>query len=146
MIRVSHPDFCEGTSLDIGVANEGEERDVGDIQLRKGALVEGLCRVGGRGTGQVKVMIGPPTGYKPEIDAQGKPIGGMMFTATAISDGEGLYRFTKRVPPGNYKIHAFKEAGNDDVFGRFKQMKETERPLVIAPGQDVVTQQFDISQ
>jgi uncharacterized GH25 family protein len=146
MIRVSHPDFCEGSSLDIGVANEGEERDVGDIQLRKGALVEGLCRVGGRGTGQVKVMIGPPTGYKPEIDAQGKPIGGMMFTATAISDGEGLYRFTKRVPPGNYKIHAFKEAGNDDVFGRFKQMKETERPLVIAPGQDVVTQQFDISQ
>ena len=35
--------------------------------------------------------------------------------------------------------------GNDDVFGRFKQMKETERPLVIAPGQDVVTQHFDIA-
>jgi Carboxypeptidase regulatory-like domain len=145
MIRVSHPDFCEGTSLDIGVANEGEERDVGVIRLRRGAVVEGLCRVSGRGAGQVKVMIGPPTGYKPEIDAQGRPIGGQMFTATAISDGEGRYRFSKRVPPGTYKIHAFKEAGNDDVFGRFKQMKETERPLNVGAGQDVIVQDFDIS-
>lgn len=145
MIRVSHPDFCEGTSLDIQLQKEGEERNVGDIQLRRGALVEGVCRVGGRGTGQIKVMIGPPTGYKPEIDAQGRPVGGMMFTATAISNGEGEYRFSKRVPPGTYKIHAFKEAGNEDVFGRFKQMKETERPLVVGAGQDVIVQNFDIT-
>lgn len=145
MIRVSHPDFCEGTSMDIGVANEGEERDVGVIRLRRGAVVQGLCRVSGRGAGQVKVMIGPPTGYKPEIDAQGRPVGGQMFTATAISDGEGRYRFTKRVPPGTYKIHAFKEAGNDDVFGRFKQMKETERPLNVGSGQDLIEMDFDIS-
>ncbi len=145
MIRVSHPDFCEGTSLDLQVQNEGEERNVGDIQLRRGALVEGVCRIGGRGTGQIKVMIGPPTGYKPEIDAKGRPIGGMMFTATAISNGEGEYRFSKRVPPGTYKIHAFKEAGNDDVFGRFKQMKETERPLIVGAGQDSIVQNFDLS-
>ncbi len=145
MLRVSHADYCEGTSMDIGVANEGEERDVGVIRLRRGTIVEGMCRVGGRGTGQVKVMIGPPTGYRPELDAQGKPVGGPMFTATAISDGEGRYRFTKRVPPGTYKIHAFKEAGNDDVFGRFKQMKETERPLTVGSGQDVLVMDFDIA-
>lgn len=144
MLRVSHPDFCEGMVLEIKLESDGEDRNVGQIQLRRGAVVEGTCRLGGRGTGQIKVMIGPPTGYKPELDAAGKPKG-VMFTATATTDGDGLYRFLKRVPPGTYKIHAFKEAGSDDVFGRFKQMKETERPLIITIGQDQSVQNFDLS-
>jgi uncharacterized GH25 family protein len=143
MLRVSHPDFCEGIVLEIKLETDSEDRNVGQIQLRRGALVEGTCRLGGRGSGQIKVMIGPPTGFKPELDPQGKPA--PMFTATATTDGDGIYRFLKRVPPGTYKIHAFKEAGGDDVFGRFKQMRETERPLIITIGQDQAVQNFDMS-
>lgn len=144
MIRVSHPDFCEGAVLEIKLDKEGQAHDAGTITLQRGAVVSGTCRLGGRATGQIKVSIGPPTGYQPKLDQNGKPVG-MMFTANVITDGEGNYRFTKRVPPGTYKIYAFKEAGSDDVFGRFKHMKETERQLIVAPGQDQLVQNFDLS-
>ncbi|MGE3172810.1 MAG: carboxypeptidase-like regulatory domain-containing protein [Planctomycetota bacterium] len=144
MVRVSHPDFCESTTLDIKLESDGEMRDVGTIQLRRGAIIEGTCTVNGRPSGQIKVMIGPPNGYRPDVDAEGRPVT-PMFSASAITNGDGIYRFLKRVPPGTYKIHAFKEAGGDDVFGRFKQMKETERQLVIAPGQEQSVQNFNLS-
>jgi hypothetical protein len=143
MLRVSHPDFCEGMALDIKLESEGQMKDVGIVALSRGALIEGLCTVAGNRAGQVKVTISPPDGYKPETDQNGQPKV-RYFSASAITDGDGNYRFLKRVPPGTYKIYAFKEAGSDDIFSRFKLMRDTQRQLVVNIGQDRITQNFDL--
>ncbi len=143
MLRVAHPDFCEGTAVDIKLETEGQMKDVGLITLSRGAVIEGFCSAAGQRMGQIKVTISPPDGFKPETDANGQAKM-RFFSASAISDGDGHYRFLKRVPPGTYKIHAYKEAGSEEVFGRFKQMRDTQRPLVINVGQDQISINFDI--
>jgi uncharacterized GH25 family protein len=145
MLRVSHADYCESAATDIKLETEGQMQDVGILQLSRGAVVEGFCSLNGNRTGQIKVMVSMPDGFRPETDAEGRAKSA-MFIATAITDNEGRYRLLKRVPPGTYKIHAFKEAGDDNVFGRFKQMKDTQRQLIIAPGQDQSLQNFDVVQ
>lgn len=142
MLRVSHADFCEGAAQDIKLESEGEQKDVGMIALTRGTVVEGICTRGGNPAGQIKVTIGPPDGAKPELDAQGRPK--MFFSATTITGSDGTYRFPKRVPPGEYKIFAAMQAGNDNIFSSLLQMKATERPLLINPGQPNSRQNFDV--
>lgn len=142
MLRVTHGDFCEAAAQDIKLEHEGEQKDVGQIRLLRGAVVEGTCTRAGNPAAQIKVTIGPPDGAQPDLDAQGRPR--MFFSATAITDAEGRYRFPRRVPPGTYKIHAAVGAGNDNIFNALIQMKQTERPLVIGAGQQVSVQNFDV--
>ncbi|MGE3172809.1 MAG: carboxypeptidase regulatory-like domain-containing protein [Planctomycetota bacterium] len=143
-VRVRHPALSERTLPAVSLEADGQALDLGFVELQQGAIFEGTCTVNGRPAGQIKVMIGPPNGYRPEVDSEGRPVT-PMFSASAITDGDGTYRFLTRVPPGTYKIHAFKEAGGDDVFSRFQQMKETERQLVVAPGQEQSVQNFNLS-
>src|SRR5204862_5006932 len=81
MLRIAHPAFCEGASLDIHLDTEGELRDVGTVALMRGTVVEGVCSVGGTPGGQIKVQVGPPDGAKQETGAQGRPK--MFFSASA---------------------------------------------------------------
>ncbi|MBK8096857.1 MAG: carboxypeptidase regulatory-like domain-containing protein [Planctomycetes bacterium] len=149
MIRVQHQDFCEGTSVDIKLESEGQRLDIGTIQLMRGALVEGVTTVGGQPMGQVKVTIGPPDAEQPagvpavQPNAQAQTPK-QMFVVNATSDGNGAFRFLKRVPPGTYKIHAVREAGSDNPFAKLLQMKQSQRPLLVAPGQDKIIQNFDL--
>ena len=145
MLRVSHQDFCEGSSLGIKLETEGQMQDVGILQLARGAVVEGFCTLNGVRTGQIKVMISMPDGFRPATDANGK-VTGAMFHATAITDNEGRYRMLKRVPPGTYKIHAAKEAGDGSPFGHILQIKKTQREMIVAPGQQQSLQNFDVPQ
>lgn len=142
MLRVAHPDFCEGASMDIKIETEGQEQNVGIVQLMRGAVVEGTCFVGGNPSGQIKVTISPPEGTRPDTAPNGKTK--RLFSATAITDSDGYYRFSKRVPPGTYRIHAFKEAGQDDIFGKILAMKQTQRNMVIRPGQGQDQQNFEL--
>lgn len=148
MIRVAHPDFCEGASLDIKLETEGQVLDVGVVTLQRGAIVEGMTTVGGEVVGQIKVSVTVPQPENAPVpsmrDAQAaKPQ--MMFAASAISDNEGRFRLLKRVPPGTYKIYANREAGSNNPFDKLLDMKETERQLVVMPGQDKVVQNFNLS-
>ncbi|MEC7582742.1 MAG: carboxypeptidase-like regulatory domain-containing protein [Planctomycetota bacterium] len=142
MLRVAHPDFCEGASMNITLETEGQEQNIGIIQLMRGAVVEGVCRVGGNPSGQIKVSISPPEGAKPPTHPDGTTE--RLFSATAITDSDGYYRFSRRVPPGTYRIHAFKEAGKDDIFAKILAMKQTQRNLVIRPGQNEDVQNFEL--
>jgi len=141
MIRVAHPDFCEGSAMNVKLEQEGTV-EVPQMTLMRGTLVEGVATVGGVPTGQVKVTIGPPTGAQPELDAEGKPK--MAFMANAVSASDGTFRFTKRVPPGTYQIHASKAAGDNNPFVTLLQMKQTARPLTVLPGQEKILQNFDV--
>lgn len=141
MLRAAHPDFCEGSAVELKIVGE-DDVQVPDIVLSKGCLVEGLTTVGGQPTGQVKVQVGPPVNEAPQLDAAGKPT--MMFSTQAVSDTDGRFRLLKRVPPGNYVIHASRQAGDNNPFIALLQMKQTERPLQVLPGQDKVVVNFDL--
>jgi hypothetical protein len=61
-----------------------------------------------------------------------------------LSDGNGNYVMGKRVPPGTYKITAARHSA-ENPFGALLDMKETEQELVVSPGQDTITINFNLS-
>lgn len=146
MLRAAHPDFCEGVAMELKIETENDVQ-VGDIVLNRGALVEGVTTVGGQPQGQVRVTIGPPPTQNPvaaDAPGTGNERPKMMFMTYAISDSDGHYKLLKRVPPGTYVINASREAGANNPFVKLLQMKQTERQLVVPPGQDRIVQNFDV--
>ncbi len=147
MVRVHHPSYCEGTAIDISLASEGQVVDAGVVQLSRGAIIEGTTTVVGVPTGQVKVTVTvPPPQQVQEVPSSTPPKAQAMFSATAISDGNGGYRLLKRVPPGTYKVHASRQAGDQNPFNMLLDMKKTEQTIMVAPGQDVIVVNFDLER
>ncbi len=153
MVRVHHPDYCEGSAVDITLATEGQVVDAGVVQLARGALVQGRTMVTGLPTGQIKitVTVPQPEGNRlpntaPEQAQSQAQKTQMMFSATAISAGDGTYSLLKRVPPGTYKIHASRQTGNNNPFEMLLDMKQSEQTLVVGPGQDVVRLDFNLDK
>ncbi len=84
MVRIVHPDYCDGAQMNITLDTEAEVRDLGTFELLQGSRVSGSCTVDGRPTGQVRITISPPEGWRPETDANGNSA--IPFSATAISE------------------------------------------------------------
>lgn len=141
MLRVAHADYCEGTAVNVKVESE-TEIPLPDIRLVRGTIVRGLAMVDGQPAGQVKIQIGPPMGQTPELDENGMPK--MTFMSSCLSDSDGRFQFLKRVPPGNYQIHASKQAGDNNPFVTLLQVKQTARDLQVLAGQEVIEQNFNI--
>lgn len=154
MVRIAHPDFCEGTAIDIKLESEGQVVDAGTIQLSRGAIVEGVTTIGGEVAGQVKITISvpPPDGGLPTAEPMGFGQQGQqktpkpMFSATAISDNNGNFRLLKRVPPGKYKINASRASGDNNPFMVLLDMKETEQDLIVNPGEDRLQRSFNLTK
>jgi uncharacterized GH25 family protein len=149
MIRASHPRYCEGTVANIKLESEGQVVDAGVIQLSLGALVEGVTMIGGQPTGQVQVMLSTPMTAEtvPQPNERGTPPAGAartLFNVQAQSDNNGQFRLLKRVPPGTYKATASRPGSGDNPFTKLKDLKESEKQIVIAPGQEQVTITFDL--
>lgn len=152
MVRVTHPNFCEGTALSIRLETPGQELDVGAIRLELGALVEGVTTVAGEPQGQVQVTVSSPiseiqNARDPARNGGRDPSAPMpvMFHSKAISTGDGRYRLLKRVPPGNYRITASRQSG-ENPFGAIVDIKETEQQLAVAPGQERIEINFNLSK
>jgi uncharacterized GH25 family protein len=155
MIRVAHPQFCEGKAINLKLETEGQIVDVGVIQLSLGTVVEGVAMVDGVPAGQITVTLSTP----PPSGADGLPTAAeqaqspqaqqqaarALFSAKAISDGDGRFRMLKRVPPGTYKVTASR-SGGDNPFFALIDMRETERMITIEPGVDSVPMQFNLSR
>jgi len=153
MIRVSHDKYCEGTAINIKLSEEGQVVDAGVIQLALGTLVEGITTIDGNPAGQVKVVISMPTppNNKPPGARNLTPtpetmeqIAKRLFNTKVLSDGDGRYSMLKRVPPGTYKITASRQSQNNP-FEALLDMKQSEQELIIAPGQDRVTVNFNLA-
>lgn len=145
MIRVAHPDYCEGSALNIKVESPGQIIDTGVVQLSRGAVVEGVTTVAGVPSGQIQITVSTPFNDQlNQKDANGRPLQA-MFHAKVISGGDGTYRLLKRVPPGTYKITASRQ-GAENPFSTIIDMKESERQLVVAPGQDRIVMDFNLSK
>lgn len=153
MVRVSHPKYCEGTSVDIKLTQQGQVVDVGLIELYPGARVVGTTTINGNLAGQVKVTISMPTPKRGEVGAiqpggqltpeQRQATQQQLFSTHTLSDGNGDFTMLRRVPPGTYKVTAARQSA-ENPFEQLMDMKETEQVLVIQPGQDMVTINFDL--
>lgn len=146
MVRVAHPDYCEGSAIDIKLEAPGQVADVGVIRLTLGAVVEGVTMVGGQPMGQVQVQVSTPVAAQP-AQHPGQPaeprVLGPMFHATVVSDGDGRFRLLKRVPPGRYRITASR-MGGENPFLKIVDMKDTEQELVIGVGQNRAEIRFNL--
>jgi len=147
MVRVSHPDYCEGSVIDLRLETEGQVVDAGVIQLSLGATIEGVTMVGGQPAGQVKVSLSSPMGDTAAAGAPPSPArtARALFNASAVSDGDGRFRLLKRVPPGTYKINASRVT-NGSPFDTLMDIKETEQQLVIEVGREVVPVSFNLTK
>jgi uncharacterized GH25 family protein len=151
MVRIAHPDFCEGSALDLKLETEGQVVDVGTIQLSRGAIIEGVTTIGGFAAGQVKVSVqAPQTEVAPRAQpapaGQAAPAPRMMFSASVVSDNDGRFRLLKRVPPGVYDVTASRASGNNNPFEVLIDMKESKQQLVVSPGQDRIQLSFNLSK
>ncbi|MDO8349498.1 MAG: carboxypeptidase-like regulatory domain-containing protein [Planctomycetota bacterium] len=145
MVRVAHRDFCEGTAVDVKLESEGQVVDIGVIQLARGTIVEGVTSVGGMPVGQIKVTVTVPQPEGvPAVEGQPQKVARMPFSTSAISDNDGRFVLLKRVPPGSYKAFACRESGDNNPFLKILDMKETERKVDIAPGQDRLQLDFNL--
>jgi hypothetical protein len=147
MIRASHPDYCEGTAIDLKLEGEGQSVDAGVITLALGAVVEGTATIAGQPAGQVKITISTPMTAEnlPQPGQPAKPAK-PLFNATVQTDNDGRFRLLKRVPPGKYKATAQRPSAGGDPFGALLDIRETEREILVAPGQDLVTITFALNQ
>jgi len=147
MIRASHPDYCEGTAIDLKLETEGQAVDAGVITLALGAIFEGTATIGGQPAGQVKITISTPMTVEnlPQPGQPDKPAK-PLFNATVQTDNDGRFRLLKRVPPGKYKATAQRPSAGGDPFGALLDIRETEREVQVAPGQDMVTVAFALNQ
>jgi hypothetical protein len=151
MVRVSHDKYCEGTAINIKLTEEGQVVDAGVIQMQLGTLVEGITTLDGNPSGQIKVVISmpTPTGAKlptlqPNSPASMEQAAKRMFNTKVLSDGNGNYRMLKRVPPGTYKVTASRQSSNNP-FKQLLDMKQSEVELIIRPGQDRVSVDFNLT-
>jgi hypothetical protein len=67
-----------------------------------------------------------------------------LFNANVLSDGEGRFRMQKRVPPGTYKVTAARHS-TDSPFNALIDIRETERMITIAPGQETISVDFNLT-
>ena len=153
MLRAAHPDYCEGKAINLKLEGEGQVVDAGVIQLSRGALLTGVTMVGGLPAGQIKVTVSTPmtADILPVAAPAGSPqnapptLSKPMFNANVLSDGDGRFELRKRIPPGTYKITASRQGGGNP-FDTLIDMKETERTLTVAPGQDSIVEQFNLTK
>jgi hypothetical protein len=148
MIRASHPNFCEGTAIDLKLESEGQVVDVGQITLSLGTVVEGVVTIGGAPAGQVKVTVSTrldAAGFAPQQGQPAQPPKN-LFHATVQTNNDGQFRLLKRVPPGTYKATAQRPSAGNDPFGVLLDIRESERELVVAPGQEAITLTFALNQ
>lgn len=146
MLRVAHPDFCEGLNYDIKLEGEGQQVDVGTITLSRGTVIEGTTTVEGLAAGQIKVTISVPQGEGGVPHVEGGAPPKPQFSTSVISSNEGTFRLLKRVPPGTYKISACRQGGENNPFMILLDMKETERVIQVQPGQDQLRIDFSLGK
>jgi hypothetical protein len=153
MLRVAHPNFCEGKRIDLKIETEGANIDVGDIALERGTLVEGMTMVAGMPTGQIKVSLSTPVAAGDALPVAGQPASAAqqqaaakaLFSANVVSNGDGTFKMLKRVPPGRYKVTASR-ATTGNPFDALLDMRETEREITIVSGADKFALEFNLSK
>jgi len=129
-LQVEHPDACRTLIRNIDCRQPGEQI-LPPITMASGSLVEGLSTVGGRIVGQMKVVLTTPNTAPADT----------TIRLETVTDGEGRYRFDRRIPPGEYVLRSAITGGShpdSEIFNQLLQFKQSSKNFVVPPGQDVV--------
>ena len=134
LIEIEHPQYA-GHAVRNVIVGDGVATDVGGQTLVKGATMSGVVR-GPSGAvlpgAQVKLMMAP---VGNEFPAQ----------YSTKADKDGRYRVSG-VRPGTYWAHATRPVrGGDNPFAHSNDIKNTRRQVVLADGQEIQGQDFDLS-
>ena len=129
-LLVEHPDACR--SIERGIPCQAPtERALPPIRLQRGAIVHGRASIDGRITGQMKILLTTP----PEVPAE------RSIRLETVTDGEGRYRFARRIPPGEYVLRGAAVASatpETEIFEQLRQLSRSSTRLLVAPGKDLV--------
>jgi protocatechuate 3,4-dioxygenase beta subunit len=128
-ITVAHPDGCEA-EVEVEVAAD-RRQPAEPLILARGAVVEGVVTLAGRSASNALLGIAPLC--DGVLDVEG--------TRYAHADHGGRFRFSCLLPPGHYGIWAQPDEG---PFPVLLQYRAVEHVLVIEPGQDRLTHDFQL--
>ncbi len=94
-LKFDHPSFCSEVVKGIEVQS-GETSTVGDIYITRGCEVSGIACLNGKAVGQVRIHVSSVSDEKNPV----------QFSCEAVSDNEGKFLLSKRLPPGKYQVMA----------------------------------------
>ena len=105
--------------------------------MRHGSLITGIATSQGRIAGQIKVVLTTP----PAIPAD------KSIRLETVTDGEGRYLFTRRIPPGSYELRAAvvgAASPDSEIFQQLLQLKRSSTIFTVPTGQDVVEHNLNV--
>lgn len=129
-LQVEHPDACRTLIRSVD-CNQPGEQTLPPITLAQGSRIEGLATAAGRRVGQMKVIL--TTSSTTPADT--------AIRLETVTDGEGRYRFARRIPPGSYELRTAVVGGTNpdsEIFNQLLQLKRSSKTFVVPSGQDVV--------
>ena len=123
-LQFSHDDHYT-VSVQDNVVEEGQTLQLGQVQMRRGALLTGSAIVDGQPAAQVKVTV------TSKVEPGSKQ--GATFSATTVTDADGRFTLPKRLPPGMYMAQAGRQGGAN-IFLAVLDYKQTQTEFQITPG------------
>jgi protocatechuate 3,4-dioxygenase beta subunit len=125
-LKFWHPQHFE-VFLKNNIVEAGQTTTVGPLAMEHGTVVSGEVRFQGSPAPQAKVTISSAT--DPEAPS---PI---LFTCDAITDNEGRFTMSKRVPPGRYQVMAARQTLQNPLE-QIADFHRTKQEITLGRGQD----------
>jgi hypothetical protein len=140
VLFVAHPSHCATVYHGLKIDGDGEHT-IPDIRLVRGTRISGAAALDGRLQGQVRIQLGPARGTAAVTPTAGS---NQATFAVAYSDNAGRFVLPRRLPPGRYVVHAWKQLPDGDALGSLMQIRQTQREITLVPGQETLELRFDI--
>lgn len=135
-LQIDHPEACRIFVRAID-CKQPRQHTLPPITMGHGSVVTGFAMAEGRIAGQMKVVLTTP---------QAAPADTSLRLET-VTDGEGRYRFTRRIPPGSYELHAAvvgSTSPDSEIFQQLLQLKRSSTTFFVPAGQDVVEHDVNV--
>ncbi|MGK0154066.1 MAG: protocatechuate 3,4-dioxygenase beta subunit [Neolewinella sp.] len=135
-LQIDHPQACRVFVKQID-CKQPIQKMLPPITMIPGSVVTGFAMTEGRIAGQMKVLLTTP---------QATPADKSLRLET-VTDGEGRYRFTRRIPPGSYELHAAvvgSTSPDSEIFQQLLQLKRSSTTFFVPAGQDVVEHDVNV--
>ncbi len=135
-LQVEHPDACRVILRNINCQQLGVV-NLPLIEMTQGTVVTGIATNNGTVKGQMKVVL--TTLASSPAD--------MSIRMETVTDGEGRYRFNRRIPPGSYELRTAMVGSNSprsEIFEQLLQFKSSTITLDIVAGQNVTHQDLNL--
>ena len=135
-LQIDHPEACRAFVRQID-GKQPRKNTLAPITMAHGSVITGFATSQGRIAGQIKVVLTTP---------QTTPADKSLRLET-VTDGEGRYRFTRRIPPGSYELRAAvvgTTSPDSEIFQQLLQLKRSSTIFIVPAGQDIVEHNLNV--